>query len=179
MSARAKKWLVFGITVAVIAGVIGISDYIGFLKNTVPDDAVLGTLDVALVQIEPTLVLSQFTGQTTESTAIYVFRPDGGMSIGALDLEGSGGFYIPEPGSVYLIKDSKLYCCDVVDRNWKVTDRRTWRADAIFELHGQTPYISDNYKVYDHALPLIEHEDVVTWADFIAQVQQKIEEWKK
>jgi hypothetical protein len=179
MSTRARKWLIFGIVVVVIAGAIGVMNYVKFLKYRVPDDAVLGNLDVAMIQIEPTVVLSTMTGQSTESTNLYIFRPDGGMSIASLDLDGSGGFYVPVPGSIYFIKDNKIYCCDIVDKNWKVTDRRTWQANEIFELRGTVPYISDNFKVNDTNYAFIQHETLTTWADLISQVNQKISEYQK
>ena len=174
MSTRARKWLIFGIVVVLIAGTIGVLNYINFQKNKIPDDAVLGGLDVAMLQIEPTLIRSVMTDYTAETTNIYIFRPDGGMSIGTLDLEETGGFFVPEPGSVYFIKDDKVYCCDVVDQNWNVTDRKTWQSFAVFELRDGVPYIDDNHKVNDTAYSFFYHEDFHTWEEFIAQVNQKI-----
>ncbi len=179
MSTRAKKWLIFGIVVVLVAGAVVVMNRISFLKAKIPDDAVLGNLDIALVQIEPTLIRSVMTDQIAKSTNIYVFRPDGGMSIGSLDLEDSGGFFIPEPGSVYFIKDNKLYCCDVVDKNWEVTDRETWQAFAVFELRDGVPYIDDNHKINDTSFTFIQHDSVHPWLDFISQVNQKIAEYQK
>ncbi len=174
MSSRVKKWVIFFIFIIVGTLAAVVVKYLDLQKTEIPDGAALGNLDVAMAQIEPEIIRSLWNDQTAESTTIYIFRPDGGMSIGSLDLAVSGGFYIPEPGNVYFIKDDKIYCCSVVGKNWKVTDRKSWQAFAIFELRDGIPYIDDNYAVnfYDH--PIIAHEDIITWNDLIAQVNEKI-----
>ena len=179
MSSRTRKCLIIGIIVVVIVGSIAVLKVLDFQKNKLPEGGVLGNLDVAMVQIEPEIIHSMWSDGTAESTTIYIFRPDGGMSIGSLDIEGSGGFFIPNPGNVYFIKDDKIYCCSVIDKNWKVTDRKTWQVFAVFELRDGKPYIDDNYAVNAYSYPIVLHEDMITWDDFIAQVNQKIVEYEQ
>ncbi|HOP11208.1 MAG TPA: hypothetical protein PK629_06940 [Oscillospiraceae bacterium] len=186
MSHRAKNWLIFGIIVAVFAGTIGVVKLIHFQKYKIPDDAVLGNLDVTLVQSEPDIIISIYSDETAESTTIYIFRPDGGLNIGsfneaiddALYPEVTEGFSMNEPGSVYFIKDDKVYCCSAINRNWEITDRKTWQAFAIFELRDGIPYIDDNYIVYNNVYPIALSENRLTWNDFIAQVNEKIAEYE-
>ncbi|HNX14538.1 MAG TPA: hypothetical protein PK854_07860 [Oscillospiraceae bacterium] len=186
MSTRAKNWLTFGIIVAVIAAVYGVFELIHFQRYKIPEDAVLGNLNISMVQKEPEIIRSMFTDQIAESTTIYVFRPDGGLNIGSFNTAVDNalypgvkeGFSMNEPGSIYFIKDDKVYCCSVTDRNWKITDRKTWQAFAIFELRDGIPRIDDNYIMFDGAYPIILSETKLTWSGFIAQVHQKIAEYE-
>jgi len=185
MSERARNWLIFGIIVAVIAVTIGIFKFTHYEKYKVPADAVLGNLDVAMVQSEPETIISMYTDETGESTTIYIFRPDGGLNIGSLNEavddplypDVTEGFSMNEPGCVYFIEGDKIYCCSVTNRNWEVTARWTWQAFAIYELRDGIPYIDDNYVVYDNTYPIILNEKYLTWSDFISQVNEKITEY--
>lgn len=186
MSTRARNWLTFGIVVAVIAAVIGVIELIRYQNYRIPDDAVLGNLDISMVQAKPEIIRSMFTDETAESTTIYVFRPDGGLNIGSFNtaIENAlypgveEGFSMNEPGCVYFIKDDKIYCFSTINRNWEITDCKTWRAFAIFELHDGIPYIDDNYVVYDNLYPIVLSEIRLTWTDYIAQVHQKITQYE-
>ena len=182
MSSRARKWLIFGIIVILFTGTVSIYKFVQFQKNKIPDDAVLGNLNVSLVQNEPEIIRSMWSDQTAESTTIYIFRPDGGLNIGSFNTAVDDplypgvteGFSMNEPGSVYFINDNKVYCCSTINRHWEVTDRKTWQAFAIFELRDGIPYIDDNYVVYNNLYPIVLSETRLTWTDFIAQVHQKI-----
>lgn len=146
------------------------------LSVSVPSGATLGGLSGGLVEKENRVTISVFqqgedgkAQQYTVPLKMYIFRPDGGLTVAVFDEERSA-FVTYEPCYVYFVKDDTIYVATTYQHDGQMKDIGQWKVIYKFKVVGGKPYIDDTYIPVTGDEVISYTEDEMTWAEFSSRI---------